>query len=47
MEHSKVIESLKDLSPWRFILLWLWLVVMALTPLGWVLGILIAWKAKG
>ncbi|WP_269140112.1 hypothetical protein [Pseudothauera rhizosphaerae] len=41
-----VIAAIKDLPPWRFVLLWVWLVVMALTPLGWIVGLLLAWKAK-
>jgi hypothetical protein len=46
MDHSKVIEAIKDLSAWRFFLLWVWLIVMALTPLGWIVGILWAWRIK-
>lgn len=46
MDHSKVIKALKELSPWRFVLLWLWLVAMALTPIGWAVGAFLAWKMK-
>lgn len=41
-----VIEAIKDLPPWRFLLLWVWLLAMALTPLGWMVGLFLAWKAK-
>lgn len=33
IDFSKVIEAMKEIQPWRFILLWIWLMVIALTAL--------------
>jgi hypothetical protein len=46
VDFNKVIDALKDLSPWRFFLLWIGLIVVALTPLGWLIGLLWAWRLK-
>ncbi len=32
MNHTKVIEVMKEIQSWRFILMWIWLMVLALTP---------------
>jgi hypothetical protein len=40
-----VIESLKGLPKWQFVLIWIWLVVMALAPVGWLIALFLAWKA--
>jgi hypothetical protein len=45
MDHSKVIESLKGLPKWQFVLLWVWLLVLAASPIGWMIALLLAWKA--
>ncbi|MCL2829850.1 MAG: hypothetical protein FWD77_03810 [Betaproteobacteria bacterium] len=46
MEHSKVIESLKGLPRWQFVLLWVWLVIMAIAPTGWLIALVLAWWSK-
>jgi hypothetical protein len=47
MDHSKVIESLKDMPRWQFILLWIWLMVMAIAPVGWMIALFLAWRSRG
>lgn len=32
MEHSKVIDALKGLPRWQFVLLWIWLMSIVLAP---------------
>jgi hypothetical protein len=46
MDHSKVIEAIKDLPTGRFIMLWIWLVIMSLTPIGWIVAVALAWKSR-
>jgi uncharacterized membrane protein len=41
MNHSKVIEPMKELQGWRFLLLWVWLMAVTVVPLG------IAWIMRG
>lgn len=47
MEHNKVIEAMKELPKWQFILLWLWLwlVIMAIAPAGWVITLVYLFRA--
>jgi hypothetical protein len=39
LQHSKVIEAMKELQGWRFVLLWLWLMCLAAVPVAvaWIL----------
>jgi hypothetical protein len=46
MDHSKVIETLKGMPRWRFILIWVWLMAMAVSPAAWLLAVIAAWLAK-
>ncbi|MCL2658768.1 MAG: hypothetical protein FWD62_15435 [Betaproteobacteria bacterium] len=46
MEHSKVIEALKGLPKWQFILLWVWLMALAVSPMGWLIAGVLAWLSK-
>ncbi|MGZ5029515.1 MAG: hypothetical protein ACXWAT_00310 [Methylobacter sp.] len=33
MNHTKIIEVMKEIQSWRFILMWVWLMVLAVTPI--------------
>jgi hypothetical protein len=44
VEHSKVIEAMKELSTARFVMLWIWLLVVAASPIGWLFVAAIAWR---
>jgi len=33
MNHNKVIEVMKELQSWGFVLVWIWLMILALTPI--------------
>ena len=42
---AKMIEALKDMPWWQFVLLWVWLIVTAVAPVGWLVAVFVALKA--
>jgi hypothetical protein len=41
-----VITAFKGLPTSRLVMLWLWLMVMAVTPIGWIVVLILAWKSR-